>query len=234
MPYVSYFYSHRDDRKRRNPAKRAAAITTSVLDFKRQVDECSLEPEYMRKMPMAMSSYQYMFNCCRVPAKGVDHPVKYSPEENQHIIVVRKNQFYKVPTHIGGKQLNTSEFEQQFKLIYKSAERGPPIGAITSAPRDFGADAREHLLAANPANAAALRDIEAASFLVCLDDAAPITLEERAHAYWHGDGCNRWYDKPLQFIVNDNGTSGFIGEHSMMDGTPTHRLNDYFFFLFLG
>merc|ERR1712157_591112 len=25
---------------------------------------------------------------------------------------------------------------------------------------------------------------------------------------------------------NDNGTSGFMGEHSMMDGTPTHRLND--------
>jgi carnitine O-acetyltransferase len=31
----------------------------------------------------------------------------------------------------------------------------------------------------------------------------------------------------LQFIINDNGTSGFQGEHSMMDGTPTHRLNDY-------
>lgn len=63
--------------------------------------------------------------------------------------------------------------------------------------------------------------------MVCLDDAAPVTLEERAHQYWHGDGANRWFDKPLQFIVNDNGTSGFIGEHSMMDGTPTHRLNDY-------
>jgi carnitine O-acetyltransferase len=54
-----------------------------------------------------------------------------------------------------------------------------------------------------------------------------VTLEERAHQYWHGDGSNRWFDKPLQFIVNDNGTSGFMGEHSMMDGTPTHRLNDY-------
>jgi carnitine O-acetyltransferase len=60
-----------------------------------------------------------------------------------------------------------------------------------------------------------------------LDDASPVTLEERAHQYWHGDGCNRWFDKPLQFIVNENGTSGFMGEHSMMDGTPTHRLNDY-------
>lgn len=69
--------------------------------------------------------------------------------------------------------------------------------------------------------------IEASSFVVCLDDASPITLEERAHQYWHGDGQNRFFDKPLQFIINDNGTSGFMGEHSMMDGTPTHRLNDY-------
>jgi carnitine O-acetyltransferase len=72
-----------------------------------------------------------------------------------------------------------------------------------------------------------LEAIEASSFIVCLDDASPVTLEERAHQYWHGDGSNRWFDKPLQFIVNDNGTAGFMGEHSMMDGTPTHRLNDY-------
>lgn len=83
------------------------------------------------------------------------------------------------------------------------------------------------MINANPANKKALETIESASFVVCLDDAAPVTLEERAHQYWHGDGANRWFDKPLQFIINDNGTSGFMGEHSMMDGTPTHRLNDY-------
>ena len=30
VPYVSYFYSFRDDRRRRNPAKRAAAIATAA------------------------------------------------------------------------------------------------------------------------------------------------------------------------------------------------------------
>lgn len=38
---------------------------------------------------------------------------------------------------------------------------------------------------------------------------------------------SRWYDKPLLFAINDNGTAGFMGEHSMMDGTSTQRLNDY-------
>ena len=85
---------------------------------------------------------------------------------------------------------------------------------------------RERLLKTRPANKAVLETIQSASFVVCLDDAKPVTLHERAHQYWHGDGSNRWFDKPCQFIVNDNGTSGFNGEHSMMDGTPTHRLND--------
>jgi carnitine O-acetyltransferase len=226
VPYVSYFYSFRDDRRRRNPAKRAAAITTAALEFQRLVEEGSLEPEYMRKQPMAMSSYQYMFNCSRVAAEKVDHPVKFDWRNNHHIVVIHKNQFFKVPTHVDGQQLTTAELELQFNNIYKKAEKSAAIGSLTSLPRDLGAIARTNLLNASPANTAALEAIESSAFIVCLDDAAPVTLEERAHAYWHGDGANRWYDKPIQFIVNDNGTAGFMGEHSMMDGTPTHRLCD--------
>ncbi|KAK1071308.1 Carnitine O-acetyltransferase mitochondrial [Friedmanniomyces endolithicus] len=225
-PYVSYFYSHRDDRKRRDPVKRAAAISTAVLEFQKQVDEGSLEPEYMKKLPMAMSSYYWMFNACRIPAKPADHPIKYPHAENQHILVIRKNMFFKVPSQHNGKQLSTKELEQQFQRVYEMAEKSPAVGVMTSENRDNWADMRARLLKTSPANKATLQTIEAASFVVCLDDAKPVTLHERAHAYWHGDGCNRWFDKPLQFIINENGTSGFNGEHSMMDGTPTHRLND--------
>ena len=117
VPYVSYFYSHRDDRRRRDPAKRAAAISTATLEFKRQVDECSLEPEYMKKLPMAMSSYQWMFNACRIPAKPADHGTKYSASENKHILVIRKNNFFKVPHEHNGQQLNTTELEAQFNNL---------------------------------------------------------------------------------------------------------------------
>jgi carnitine O-acetyltransferase len=226
VPYVSYFYSHRDDKKRRNPAKRAAAITTAVLEFKKAVDNKTLEPEYMKKLPMAMSSYEYMFNFCRVPKKSVDTTVKYPAKENSHIVVIRKNQFWKVPHEVNGKQLNTAELQLQFDRIYKNAEKSAPVGFLTSQNRDVWADVYPQLKAASEVNARTIEAIESASFIVCLDDASPVTLEERARQYWHGDGSNRWFDKPLQFIINDNGTSGFIGEHSMMDGTPTHRLND--------
>lgn len=226
VPYVSYFYSHRDDKKRRNPAKRAAAISTAVLEFKKMVDQGTLEPEYMKKLPIAMSSYEWMFNCSRVPKKPADTAVKFPFKENQYILAIRKNQFWTIPHEINGKQLNTSELELQFKRIYESAERSPAVGALTSQNRDVWTDVYPKLKA-SPVNAASLQAIESASFVVCLDDASPVTLEERAHQYWHGDGANRWFDKPLQFIVNDNGTAGFMGEHSLMDGTPTHRLNDF-------
>ncbi|ETS83014.1 hypothetical protein PFICI_04890 [Pestalotiopsis fici W106-1] len=227
VPYVSYFYSHRDDRRRRDPAKRAAAISTAALEFKKQVDSGTLEPEYMKKLPICMDSYKWMFNASRVAAKPADYPIKYDHQTNKHLVAVRKNQFFKITHEVNGQQLNTAELEAQFARVYQLANRVPAVGALTSENRDVWTDAREILLKASPKNKAALEAIESASFVVCLDDAAPVTLEERAHAYWHGDGQNRWYDKPLQFIVNDNGTSGFMGEHSMMDGTPTHRLNDY-------
>lgn len=228
VPYVSYFYSHRDDRKRRDPVKRAAAISSAVLSFKKAVDEGTLEPEYMKKLPICMDSYQWMFNASRVPAKPADYPVKFDPKAHKHLVAIRKNNVYKIVHEVDGKELNSAELEAQFRRVYELAvSRGPAIGAITSENRDVATDAREVLLSADPNNKAALETIESASFVVCLDDAAPVTLEERAHSYWHGDGQNRWFDKPLQFIVNDNGTSGFMGEHSMMDGTPTHRLNDY-------
>ncbi|KAK1807126.1 Carnitine O-acetyltransferase mitochondrial, partial [Friedmanniomyces endolithicus] len=176
---------------------------------------------YMKKLPMAMSSYYWMFNACRIPAKPADHPIKYPHAENQHILVIRKNMFFKVPSQHNGKQLSTKELEQQFQRVYEMAEKSPAVGVMTSENRDNWADMRARLLKTSPANKATLQTIEAASFVVCLDDAKPVTLHERAHAYWHGDGCNRWFDKPLQFIINENGTSGFNGEHSMMDGTPT-------------
>lgn len=142
VPYVSYFYSYRDDKKRRDPATRAAAITTGILSFKDMVDKGTLEPEYMRKAPICMDSYQYMFNCCRIPDVPADYPKKYSPEENKHLVVARKGRFYKVMHEVDGKQLSTKELEEQFRKVVGLAEggSGPAVGALTSENRDVWTD----------------------------------------------------------------------------------------------
>jgi carnitine O-acetyltransferase len=78
--------------------------------------------------------------------------------------------------------------------------------------------------------------------IVCLDDTKPVTRDEASWACWVGDGKNRFYDKHqcthfllhprtktnrAPVIVFENGKSGFLGEHSCMDGTPTLRMNEF-------
>lgn len=74
--------------------------------------------------------------------------------------------------------------------------------------------------------------------MICLDVEQPSSFIEHSRFLWHGAVIrdnnnkvtlglrNRWVDKPVNFIVFDNGKAGILGEHSVMDGTPTVALCD--------
>ena len=64
---------------------------------------------------------------------------------------------------------------------------------------------------------------------LCLDDTSPSTKEQCSRTLWHGDGKNRFFDKSVQFVVCENGVSGMIGEHSMMDGAATLNMVNWVF-----
>lgn len=86
---------------------------------------------------------------------------------------------------------------------------------------------REKVLGLSPENVKYFDTIDAASFLICLDDGSPETDEERVkHAYF-GDGFNRWQDKCTQFVVSANGRSSFIMEHGAIDGMTAARSCDW-------
>lgn len=72
-----------------------------------------------------------------------------------------------------------------------------------------------------------LHAIEAATFVICLDEASPETASERAHHFHFGRGSNRWNDKSVQFVVCTNGVSGFVGDHSMLDAGTVLGLNRF-------
>ncbi|KAG0361784.1 Carnitine O-acetyltransferase mitochondrial [Podila minutissima] len=227
--YVSYFYAYKDDRLRKKPTQRAAAIIQAAMDFRRQVVDESLAPEMVKKTPLDSSTYKYMFNACRYPAKPSDFELAFDPAQNNHVAVVRHNQFFVFDLVKDGKVLSTADIEAQLDAIVKQAgdRKDPAIGALTSDNRDIWTEARKTLINAGSQNEELLRKIESSVFLLCLDDSSPVTRDEVSRACWHGDGRNRFFDKALQFIVFENGKAGFMGEHSTMDGTPTCRLNDY-------
>ncbi|KAG1469045.1 hypothetical protein G6F56_003491 [Rhizopus delemar] len=226
--YVSYFFLYKDDKLRKLPAQRAAALTTAALEFKRQIAQNTLEPEYVKGEPLCMDSFKYMFNNCRIPKKPSDYEAIFDLSLN-HVVVLRKNKFYVVDTLHEGQPLSTAELELQFQKIIDQAgaSKGVPVGVLTTDNRDKWTEYRENLINASLENRSLLDKIESSDFIICLDDSKPITRDEGSRACWHGDGRNRFFDKPLQFIVFENGKAGFAGEHSCMDGMATCRLNEY-------
>ncbi|GEM08286.1 hypothetical protein Rt10032_c05g2303 [Rhodotorula toruloides] len=189
-----------------------------------------LEPEMARKTPLCMSSYKYLFNATRLPTSPSDTAKIYDPETHNHIVVVRKNKLYEVPVvDDKGEWLSEKELEVLFKQVVDAAGSeadAHPVGALTAADRDTWTRARTDLIQHDAQNEKLLERIESAIIIVSLDSNSPYTREEHSWGLWVGDGKDRWFDKH-QLIVFENGKSGFNGEHSCMDGTPTSRLNDW-------
>ncbi|KAI8824167.1 acyltransferase ChoActase/COT/CPT [Fimicolochytrium jonesii] len=228
---VSYYFVFKDELRKqwREPASRAASIVTGALEFKRLVVEEELQPETAKGGALSMDQFQWLFNACRVPTIPSDTTFVADPRKTSHVVVIRKNKFYSIETRLSdGRQLSTAEIEHQIRAVYQDAGEtvGPAVGILTSENRDVWTKAREELLQ-SPVSRASLEAIQSADLVLCLDDSAPVTREEASRACWHGDGRNRFFDKPLQFIIFDNGKAGFLGEHSMMDATPTSMLCDF-------
>eukprot|EP00300_Choanocystis_sp_HF-7_P033148 c45442_g1_i1.p1 GENE.c45442_g1_i1~~c45442_g1_i1.p1 ORF type:complete len:614 (-),score=138.00 c45442_g1_i1:111-1931(-) len=206
----------------------AARLVTAALSFRHQILTEALEPEPSRLGPaICASMYPFLFNACRIPLPERDQTHTFS-SQHSHIIVVRNGSFFSFDVFPGGQQLSVLELEHQFQEVIRAGNEIQgvlPIGLLTSDNRDNWAVNRSHLLKLG--NEPTLDVIESAILVVCLDSNAPSTLEERAHNLLHGTGTNRWFDKPIEFIVSDNGKAGFLGEHSVMDGTPTLRMCDY-------
>ncbi len=150
-----------------------------------------------------------------------DTAVKYDWKANNHLVVLRNGHFYEFDLVHNGQELSEAEIESQLQTILAdSASSKPaaqPVGALSSNNRDKWTESRK-ALAALPGNQQALERIDSSVIVVCLDETAPHSIESTAWGLWCGDGKNRFYDKQ-QIIAFANGKSGFMGEHSMMDGT---------------
>ncbi|BEI82817.1 hypothetical protein CcaverHIS002_0306850 [Cutaneotrichosporon cavernicola] len=233
IPNVSYFYIHKKGiGKGASQTERAAQLTRAVVEFKKLVDSEKLEPEAVKGKPLCMASYKYLFNAVRVPTSPADVPLAY-PKELNHIVVLRNNRYFKLD--VGGR--SASEIAKAMDDIKKVADQaeGSYIGALTADDRDVWCEARRHLLSISKTNTDSIQTIDSAILLFALDDApSPTNDTERAWSYWaggltpseKGKGRNRWFDKH-EFIVDEAGEAGFNGEHSMLDGTPTLRLNEF-------
>lgn len=234
VPYVSYFFSHKDIRNPvgKDQLLKATLIAHYTIDFMEQVQNETLEPEIIKGNPFCMNAFKYMFNNSRVPAEGSDITKSYDGFAHRYFVVIHKNHFYKVYHHDkNGTRLGKSAIYKQLQYILHDAAskpKGVPVGALTSLNRDEWLSSYNNLVK-SPINNDSLESIFASSFIICLDENSPVTIEEKSKNCWLGDGENRFFDKPLEFFVSANGNSGFLGEHSRMDATPTVQMNNYIY-----
>ncbi|SSD61503.1 related to Carnitine O-acetyltransferase, mitochondrial [Saccharomycodes ludwigii] len=243
VPYVSYFYCHKPLPHKlieNNMLFKATLLIENVLEFvsKNQFEKIQPNPtKFIGKL--CNNSFHMMFNNCRVPYKNgemnQDSNVFHSIFENGFIIVCYKGNFYKINVydHLNNTFVKRHEIFYQLMNIISTGtcdatNQTSGIGSLTYLARNIWRKAYAELTQNNPINKNSLEEIQKSMFVVCLDESnEPVTLEEKSRNSWHGDGINRFNDKPLQFIVCKNGTSGCLAEHSKMDGMPTLLLNEY-------
>ncbi|KAI9104685.1 acyltransferase ChoActase/COT/CPT [Phlyctochytrium arcticum] len=212
---------------------RTAGLITNMLNFKDLIDTEQLPAEYMKDTPLDMHQYKCIFGATRIPGAGKDTISTPWPATARHIIVITKDQIYKVEViRENGSRVSLRELERLLFAVGQdslqtSAE--PPIGILTAGHRDTWATAHQRLNSLNPQNKENLNTIDEALFAVCLDDtSAPHNIDKSHHQIFHNfDAHNRWFDKALQLIVFNNGRAGVNGEHTPADAVVPGKVFDY-------
>ncbi|KAL4640056.1 choline O-acetyltransferase-like [Arapaima gigas] len=231
-------------RDRSESLRFAAHLISGVLEYKAMLDGRALPVDYARGQlagtPLCMEQYYRLFTSYRLAGLKKDILVAQKSSvmpEPEHIIVACKNQFFVLDVVINFRRLNESDLLTQLEKIAKMAdnldENLPSIGLLTSDGRTEWAEARA-LLIKDSTNRDSLDMIERCICLVCLDNASGVELTDtnRALQMLHGggpenNGGNRWYDKPMQFVVGVDGVCGVVCEHSPFEGIVLVQCTEY-------
>ncbi|MEL7048256.1 MAG: choline/carnitine O-acyltransferase [Pseudomonadota bacterium] len=202
-------------------ASRAALITNGALKFYLAVINETLPPEQQRDgSGFDMSLLRRFLAATRMPGLKSDRLVNYGPDEAGHILVIRRGQYFIVDAITpSGEALDTATLRVQFERIIAATDANelpPAVGVLTADERPRWAVERGRL-ALNPVNRGSIDQIDRAIFVVCLDDKSYDTATALAHAGLHGDKGNRWHDKSLHLIIDQQGRFTLHGEHAPVD-----------------
>ncbi|KAJ2307618.1 hypothetical protein IWW55_000877 [Coemansia sp. RSA 2706] len=211
--------------------RRAVRFIQRTLDFKELVDEGRLPIDRTKAGPQCMRQYTCIFGMTRIPRMGCDQLRQdKTTMSSRTIILILKDQLYSVDVYdSAGHRKPNGDLESELHTIIADvvmrADQGeldPAIPVLTAGHRDRWSAAYAEL-EKQPANHATLAAIQEALFAVSLDttysDPFGSINAHQQNMKCHGTepGHNRWYDKCASYIVDRNGTVGYVGEHSPCD-----------------
>ncbi|RGP65177.1 polyketide synthase [Fusarium longipes] len=223
-PFGNFLGTHFDSQTPHTQAERAAVLTTALCDFKADRDAGRLEPDYLGTRANCGHSLSWLFNAVREPNVGCDKMMKYP--NNEYVAVLRRGHLFKIPLKQGDVNASYDLLKATYQAILDlDLKESSWAGMLTTDNRDSWGLNRQKLLSLDSKNTSYFQTIEAAVFVMCLDDNSPVTRAERVRDGYIGDSFNRWHDKCTQIIVTANGRSATIFEHSMIDLMTVSQLS---------
>jgi len=198
------------------------AVLSAMIRFHLKSLSNKLEPD----LPHAncMSPFPYMFGTSRVATKDKD-TLSLNPASG-HVVVIHGGHFHKLKVidPSSGKPYCGASLSASIDAIMNSPTPDTPSIAVLSAQeRDTWAKHRKTLSSSSPVNADSLKTIDAALFVVNLDQGGIDSPHHESEILLHGrDGCG-WWDKH-QLIRLSNGRLAINFEHSFSDGMIWNRM----------
>mmetsp|Transcript_9705 Transcript_9705/g.17087 ORF Transcript_9705/g.17087 Transcript_9705/m.17087 type:complete len:705 (+) Transcript_9705:168-2282(+) len=239
---VNPFFVLEDDPtgERNIQSARAANLVFSMCKFVHAIRTETLQPDEVRGVPLCMAQYKTLLGSARIPhGSGPGRDSIVNKSDSTHIVVVCRNQFYVVDVVSPRGELTTTvdllraclesilddaDLEEDAKVADEA------IGVLTTETRTTWARYRNEIEQVSSENAAALKAIDEAIFVLCLDQLAPVVENAlRGSSCISNDGVevgtcmSRWYDK-LQLIVQADGRASVCFEHTPADGHTVLRM----------
>jgi len=206
------------------------SLIITLFEFNELILTESLDIDYQKKQPLCMSQYKTLFSTTRIPGKIKDFHLTES--NASHAIIIHRGHYYRLNVLDDNRKiLSYNTLHQSIMTILNSPKKinRLAIGALTTLPRRKWAQLRSHLIAIDPRNGKNLHQIESALGVFIIEQNQYKNDSQMFKHLFCGDSYNRWYDKSLQFILNETGDFGINYEHSGVDGTTLGHLVAYLY-----
>ena len=216
--YFSPFFKIIDtpDPKDMKQTERAAKFVHGFARWTRKVVDGEFEEDMAGKQGLCTSSVGLMFNSAKIPGK--DRDTLSVNASAGHVAVMNGGDVFIIDVLDGkGGIISVEHLTKLMDQCVDGSQTGDvdprefKIPALTSYKRGKWAEWRKTL------DQDALKLIDDALLMVCLDDDEVETRTDMARNLLIGNTKNRWWDKQ-QLIVAPNGMMGFCFEHSYSDG----------------
>ncbi|KAF7552333.1 hypothetical protein G7Z17_g4400 [Cylindrodendrum hubeiense] len=225
-PFNNFMAFHPLGEMGHTQAERAALIASIAFQSKQDLEAGRWEPMTYMFRANCTDLWQHIFNTARLPGVPFDRMAKFPG--NDYMAVLHRGHIFKVMLTDGDENVSVEALTKTFNsLLIREVTEDSWTSILSSDDRTSWAESREALMELDVTNRETIDMVEAAAFLVCLDDTEPTCAEDRIRDMMMLKGFNRWVDKSIAFVVCKNATSGTYVEHTCIDTVIVEGIMTY-------